>query len=131
MITLSQVDEFIAESAANFTNHGYGHWVLEALDGGRFIGYAGMRPVPEYNAPELLYSVEPAQWGSGIATEAARRLAGYALDELQLPRITADIDPPNIASGRVLEKIGMQRLGCFQRDGLEAICFEMKREGVR
>ena len=50
-------------------------------------------------------------WGRGYATEAAKTLLEFGFSQLNLHRIFATCDPMNIASARVLEKIGMQHEG--------------------
>ena len=59
----------------------------------------------------LWYTMHPAYWGRGYATEAARAVVDFGFRELRLHRIWADCDPANVASGRVLEKLGMRREG--------------------
>ncbi len=50
-------------------------------------------------------------WGHGYATEAARAIVAFGFEQLELHRIFATCDPENVASGRVLKKIGMRREG--------------------
>ena len=50
-------------------------------------------------------------WGKGYATEVARALLAFGFKELGLHRIFATCDVENVASARVLEKIGMRREG--------------------
>jgi ribosomal-protein-alanine N-acetyltransferase len=50
-------------------------------------------------------------WGQGYATETAKALLKFGFEQLNLHRIFATCDPANIASARVLEKIGMKREG--------------------
>ncbi|GAB1691233.1 GNAT family N-acetyltransferase [Krasilnikovia sp. M28-CT-15] len=50
-------------------------------------------------------------WGQGRATEAATAMLRLGFDRLDLHKISATCDPGNIASGRVLTKIGMRREG--------------------
>jgi RimJ/RimL family protein N-acetyltransferase len=50
-------------------------------------------------------------WGQGHGTETAMALLGLGFGHLGLHRIFATCDPANVASARVLEKIGMQREG--------------------
>jgi ribosomal-protein-alanine N-acetyltransferase len=61
----------------------------------------------EQRQGELSYIVHPELWGKGYATEASRLLLGFGFAELQLHRIFATCDPRNVASSRVLEKLGM------------------------
>ncbi len=79
---------------------------------GHLIGRAGLGITdPEIGEAILWYTLHPSHWGRGYVTEAARALAGFGFRELRLHRIWADCDPANIASWRVLEKIGMRREG--------------------
>jgi [ribosomal protein S5]-alanine N-acetyltransferase len=52
-----------------------------------------------------------AHWGKGYATEAGAAMLRYGFDEVGFHRITATCDPDNVASARVLEKIGMRYEG--------------------
>jgi ribosomal-protein-alanine N-acetyltransferase len=56
---------------------------------------------------ELGYGVARPYWGRGIATEAARATIDYAFSELTVAKIWARVDPRNVGSVRVLEKLGM------------------------
>jgi [ribosomal protein S5]-alanine N-acetyltransferase len=51
----------------------------------------------------------------GYASEAARALTSWGLEQTDVQRVIARCDPDNVASVRVLEKIGMNRVG--ERDG--------------
>jgi RimJ/RimL family protein N-acetyltransferase len=56
---------------------------------------------------EVSWVLHPDHWGRGIATEAARILLRFGFEILGLHRIYATCDPRNVASARVMEKIGM------------------------
>lgn len=55
-------------------------------------------------------------WGHGYATEAAQALLQWAFDSLDLNRVQAETDTRNIASARVLEKLGFVREGTMRED---------------
>jgi RimJ/RimL family protein N-acetyltransferase len=57
---------------------------------------------------ELGYVMHPDVWGRGYATEAARLLLRFGFEDLGLEQVVATCDPRNVASARVLEKVGMQ-----------------------
>ncbi len=59
----------------------------------------------------LEYCLNRHFWGQGNATETAKALLKFGVQSLNLHRIFAKCDPANIASARVLEKIGMQLEG--------------------
>jgi ribosomal-protein-alanine N-acetyltransferase len=69
----------------------------------------------ELRQGELLYLLNRHYWGHGYATEAVRAVLGYGFQELGLHRVYATCRPANVASSRVLEKVGMQREGHLRR----------------
>lgn len=67
---------------------------------------------------ELGYVVAPSHQGQGYATEAAESLLQFGIDELGLLEIRATCRPENVASARVLRKIGMTHTGLRKADKL-------------
>lgn len=57
------------------------------------------------------YDVAFAYWRRGIATEAARAVSDFGFAQMELRQIDADAYRENIASQRVLEKVGFHRIG--------------------
>lgn len=69
----------------------------------------------EHERIELGYRVAPEAAGRGVATEACRLLINYLFNNFQCHKIVAKCDPRNIASFRVMEKLGMVREASFKR----------------
>jgi ribosomal-protein-alanine N-acetyltransferase len=67
----------------------------------------------------LGYVVNPRYWGQGYATEATDALLSCASRVLRLHRVWATCDVRNVASWRVMEKVGMRREAVFRRDVLQ------------
>jgi RimJ/RimL family protein N-acetyltransferase len=85
---------------------------LALKETGELIGRVGLGITDqEIGEAVLWYTLHPAHWGHGFTTEAARAMVDAGIRELGLHRIWADCDPDNVASWRVLEKIGMRREG--------------------
>lgn len=86
-------------------------WAAEPRGGGALIGYAGLS-VPEW-LPAVLPAVEvgwrlhPRWWGAGLATEAGRASLRQGFEVIGLDRIISVFDPANVASGRVMAKLGL------------------------
>lgn len=82
---------------------------------GRVLGLCGVGGV-EYDRMqnEVFYILGRPHWGLGYATEAAAAVLRWAFDGLALPRVIGIVQPANLASARVLEKIGLQRTGLLQ-----------------
>jgi RimJ/RimL family protein N-acetyltransferase len=67
---------------------------------------------------ELGYTFDPAVWGHGFATEAARCVRDYARDVLRLPYAVSAIHPQNARSRRVAERSGARAAGQMEVVGL-------------
>jgi ribosomal-protein-alanine N-acetyltransferase len=106
-VALDTVRAVLAASDADFARAGYGLWVVTDA-AGTLVGSCGLRPIEGTPEVEILYSVEPARWGSGLATEAAAAVLRHAFVELGLARVLGGTNEPNVASRRVLEKLGMR-----------------------
>jgi [ribosomal protein S5]-alanine N-acetyltransferase len=63
---------------------------------------------------EVGYGVEEAVRGQGLATEATRACVAWALKQPAVLTVSATTHPLNRASIRVLEKVGMRRIGSRQ-----------------
>jgi RimJ/RimL family protein N-acetyltransferase len=77
---------------------------------GRVIGKAGF-----YRLPEIGYILHPDHWGRGYASEALRAVIEHVFAHYDVEALTADIDPDNAASIRVMEKLGFRISGRASR----------------
>lgn len=80
-------------------------------DGGQMCGGVGLRPASQHQHAELGYWIGVPYWGNGYATEAARELLRYGFENLKFHRIYASHFKNNLASARVLKKLGMSYEG--------------------
>ena len=90
---------------------GFGPYAMVETHSGNIIGYCGLFFFPDINGQaevEIGYRLARSAWGQGYATEAASAVRGYAFTSLGIRRLIALIDPANVASIRVAEKIGMR-----------------------
>jgi RimJ/RimL family protein N-acetyltransferase len=86
-----------------------GLWATIHKETGKFIGRCGLLPwtIEGQDEVEIAYLLDKSFWGQGLATEAAQGILQYGFEHLQLSRLICLIDPENIASQRVAERIGM------------------------
>ncbi|MER7719726.1 GNAT family protein [Streptomyces flaveolus] len=90
---------------------------VDRVSDGAFIGWCTLNSWnPDFRSASLGYCYDDAVWGQGYATEAARALLGWAFDTLDLNRVQAEADTRNVASARVLEKLGFVREGTLRED---------------
>jgi RimJ/RimL family protein N-acetyltransferase len=79
---------------------------------GRQIGGIGLTVAEQHQHAELGYWLGAPYWGQGYATEAAHEMLRYGFKDLGLHRIFASHFKANLASGRILKKLGMRHEGC-------------------
>lgn len=76
---------------------------------GQLIGNCGIRrDSPEAREADMGYELDPNHWRKGYATEAAGAVLDFGFSSMDLQRVTAWCIADNVASARVLEKIGMK-----------------------
>jgi [ribosomal protein S5]-alanine N-acetyltransferase len=85
---------------------------LTLADTKQFIGLIGLNiGKPKYMTGEIWYKIHLDFWRKGYTTEALTKLLDFAFNNLGLHRIEAGCAVENIASIKVLEKVGMTREG--------------------
>ena len=89
---------------------GLGQWALEERSTGRFVGRAGLywRPEEDWPGVEVGWMLDPVAWGSGYATEAARRAVRYGFDVLGEETLHSVILPENTRSQAVARRLGFR-----------------------
>jgi ribosomal-protein-alanine N-acetyltransferase len=122
-ISRAEAEQKIAWMLANHAQNKPGkvaHLCLAILlkETGQFIGWCGLDHLdPAQPDPALFYLLKSNYWGKGLATEAARALLSYAFHQLGLSSIHGGAASENIASRRVMEKIGMRYIGLDEEGG--------------
>ena len=106
MLSPAEVTQAIEDSTRDFDAAGHGLWLIHEKDREDLVGTAGLRPLEDLGL-EIFYSLAPASWGKGYATEAASAVLDHALGPLGLPEILAEVDKGNAASIAVIERLGM------------------------
>jgi RimJ/RimL family protein N-acetyltransferase len=102
-------DDSIGRYTRSWEENGFGLWALEDRALGRCIGTCGTLVFPDgRNRVEIGWRLEKAAWGKGYATEAALATRDWAFASIDgLDRLIAVLQPDNVASRRVAEKLGM------------------------
>ena len=101
----------------------FGFWAAEMKESGEFVGWFSLRPLRLRSAQALPqnphhaalgYRLVRAWWGQGLATEGVNALIHNGFAELGLARIVATTYEHNVASRRVMEKVGMKLVRRFR-----------------
>ncbi|GJM61050.1 GNAT family N-acetyltransferase [Persicobacter diffluens] len=78
-------------------------------DNGEFIGGIDLRLERRHKKGELGYWLGKPFWNQGLMTEALELIISWAMEDLKVNKVIALHDINNPASGRVMEKAGMQK----------------------
>ena len=110
-LSKKESDELAARIISHFDKHGFGLFAVERKDNNHFIGFTGLS-IPGFEAHfmpaiEIGWRLSYENWGQGFATEVAMVVRDYAFDTLGLDEIVSFTTERNMASRRVMEKIGM------------------------
>lgn len=108
--TEQQVEARLHREIASMRKRGLQYWPMFLIEDGSLVGCAGLQPYGEQGALELGFHLRPEYWGRGLAQEAAQAVIAYAFDELKLESLLAGHDPENLASRRILQKLGFRFL---------------------
>jgi [ribosomal protein S5]-alanine N-acetyltransferase len=91
-------------------------FALEERATGRFAGDCGLKTMEhDQRLAQIGYTIAPEFWNRGLASEAVAGLVRFAFGSFPIHRISASVDPRNLASCRVLEKAGFVKEAHFRR----------------
>jgi RimJ/RimL family protein N-acetyltransferase len=106
--------DYFEHNLSHWAEHGYGIWVLRDRATKCFVGRGGLRHAVLTGRAdvELAYGLMPQFWGRGLATEFACAAVRIGLTDLGLKSVVGITVPDNLASCRVMEKVGF----VYERD---------------
>ena len=91
----------------------------------KYIGTCGLVSISNnHKKAEIAYFIDKNEWGKGYATEAAASMISYGFEELGLERIYGHCMSRNLASRKVMEKIGFQFEGTLRHGVKKGEVFE-------
>ena len=99
-------ETLVAAPLEDYATYGYGRLACVWKQTGQVIGFCGPKFLPDTGDVDLGYRFLPTFWGRGLATESGLAVIEYARQQLGLRRLVAWVHPDNVASARVLSKLG-------------------------
>ena len=111
---------------SNTTHPDLGYFKITDTQKGNFIGVVKLE-IKEKDSveAELGYLILPEFWGKGIVSKVVKRLLYLAVNQKQIQKVFAIIDPENIPSRKILEKNGFQSKEFKDFDGLPGEVLEL------
>ncbi len=107
---IDSIKEWISLVQKSYEHYGYGPWAVINKSTHQFLGYCGLYLQEDVNGNdevEILYGLTRKNWEKGFATEAAKAVYELGSGKFNLKRFVSLIDPDNVRSINVAEKIGM------------------------
>ncbi|KAB2916863.1 MAG: GNAT family N-acetyltransferase [Bacteroidetes bacterium] len=110
---------------------GYGRWTMIHKQTGEFIGWCGLRYFEDWQETDIGYRLHRRFWNQGYATEAGKACIEYGFNQLSLPRIIGRARKDNLASIRVLEKLGLAFEKLYEENGEINVLFAVHIHQLR
>lgn len=93
---------------ASYAKHGFGLFCVELRESGEAIGMCGLIKRDWLEEVDVGFAFFPKYWGKGYAYESAAGVIAWAGEACGVRSVTGIVKPGNLASIRVLEKLGME-----------------------
>lgn len=123
--------KYIELLKSDYSQLGYGVWLIIRTDDSTLVGNLGFGGKSDDETLEIGYEILAAYRNEGYATEAVEALIDFAFTQLAAKKIIAHTPIDNVASIRVLEKLGMQNVEKMEgtdTPGLEVHKWELTLE---
>jgi RimJ/RimL family protein N-acetyltransferase len=125
-----KMDEWVRNNLGHEKQHGFSLLSVILKDNGEVIGDCGLETdsIDGRMLVGIGFDFRRSYWGKGYATEAALAVLKYGFTQFQFDSISSWIDPENIPSQRVAERIGMTVERYVTRGGKEYALYSIKRK---
>jgi len=100
-----------------YAQQGYGLFLVEIRDSRLPIGMCGLLKRDYLPEPDIGFAFLPQHVGKGYAFEAAKAVLDYGRKQYQLTSVAAIVNPDNVASMRLLGKLGFEAAGQIRHPG--------------
>lgn len=111
MTQLEQAEQSIERHRRRFAAQEALRWGITLKGENRVIGNGGFTWDAENRLAVLSYILSKRYWNQGIMAEALSAMIQFAFEHIHVHRIEAQVAYPNLASARVLEKLGFHEEG--------------------
>ena len=125
--TDEQIRGFVDRQVTLYAERRFCRWKLLEKTSGELIGFCGVGFWRDGPQPEIGWWLARRCWGRGLATEAARAALRDAFDRVRLERIVSIAMVENLASLRIMQKLGLKLDGEFESDGVRLVRYAIDR----
>jgi RimJ/RimL family protein N-acetyltransferase len=125
--SLARTRERLERYEAHQARHGFSKWLVVERASGHPVGDAGLLVLESEGWIDLGFRFEQRSWGKGFATEVGAAWVSVAFGDLGLEQLGAFVHPENIASMRVLERLGFRDEDTRTVQGMPAVTYVLQR----
>lgn len=125
--SIQEAKEFL-ENYTHYKTYGFGRWAVIEKGSNEFLGWCGLKYTPSLDEYDIGFRLFKKHWNKGIATEAAKACIDYGFFKIGLTRIVGRAMTENLASIRVLEKIGLVYKENYNFEGESGVIYEIINE---
>jgi ribosomal-protein-alanine N-acetyltransferase len=129
MRTPEKVAATLKSSIEHWERWGFGAWTVIERASARIVGRVGLEHTTKFGQPEveLEWFIDPDAWGRGYATEMAGEAVRAAFTTLGLDSLISYTTPDNLASQRVMRKLGMTYETDVVNVGMPHVLYRLSR----
>jgi ribosomal-protein-alanine N-acetyltransferase len=132
--TIEETIKYIENIRNQYLKNGIGRYAVVLKESNEVIGWAGIKFITEpendhVNFHEIGYRLHENHWGKGYGFEVAKAWLDFGFNEMNIPKMYASVNKKNIASRKILEKIGLQITSEFYWN--EIPCYWLELENNR
>ena len=122
---IDEAKEFL-ENYSDYRRNGFGRWAVIEKSTNQFLGWCGLKYDEKLDETDIGFRFFEHFWNQGFATESAKACIDYGFKELKLKTIVGRAMKENLASIKVLEKIGLQYDRDFDFEGKEGVIYRIE-----
>ena len=111
-----------------YEKYGVGRLAVIDKKTSKFLGWCGLKYSEDKNEYDIGFRFYKKYWNKGLATETAKKCLDFGFDECKIEKIVGRAMKENIASIKVLEKIGMTFKENFDFEGHEGVIYEIMKK---
>lgn len=134
--TVTQAEKIVTFIRSQYTDRGIGRFATIEKSSGNFIGWSGLKlnqGIGEelngfQNFIDIGYRFIPKYWGKGYATESSLAVLEFGFKTMNYTSIYGAAEVKNIASNKVLQKIGLTFVNKFTFNNIPCNWYELKKE---
>ena len=135
VLTIDETLSTIKSVQDQYVNHKIGRFAAVLKSTNEFIGWVGIKFNTDIvnnktNFYDIGYRLDEPFWGQGYATEASFAWLDYGFQIMKIQNMEAAAHIDNVASNKILDKIGMTNTGSYHEDAVEWNWFEMKNPAL-